>query len=418
MKANQAYHFLRYVDKVYGLDRALGNFKDGREWAHVSLKAVLGSVVVGLICGRESLNQIEGALKDGLFDKALGEMAKPSADTIGYALKRMDVEELREYQSSIIQKARYNKVFSEGTVDGLAVAAIDGTELYRTKSESRSCPHCSVRTRDGVKEYYEKAVTVSYVGDGPALVIGMRRQEKGEGELPAAIALLKDLYWRNTRFCDVIVADALYAAAPFVNEATSQGKWAVIRAKRDNYQVIQDADGLFAERKPDFEEEGIREFKGSTYDVRVWDEEDFTSWDGVDGPVRCLKVEETRRFIKNGAPATEETTTHIVTTCPKALVKPLTIWRIMHKRWGIENSVFHEAKTYCSLEHCFIHHEVATEVFWMLQAIALNLLALYKWRALGREEREGITLARLAQAVLSTLLLLPEPVFKPPHRSG
>jgi len=410
LTANRAYHFLKYADKVFALKEALKSLHDGREWCHVPLESVLTSLLLGLVCQRGSLNRIEESVRNGVFDKALGKVAKPSADTMGYTLKRMDPEELREYNSSIVQKARYNKVFSKGTVDGLVVAAVDGTEVYSTKAESRSCRRCSVRARDGVKEYYEREVAVSYVGNGPALVIGMRRQEKGEGELTAAIALMEYLYWHNTRFCDVIVADALYAAAPFINEATSQGKWVVIRAKRQDYRVLQDANGLFAHRKPDFEKTGIEEFKGSTYDVRIWDEEDFTSWDGVEGPVRCLKVEETRNFIKNGAPVAEQTTTHIVTTCPKALVKAMTIWKIMHKRWGIENSVFHEAKTCCSFDHSFIHHDVGTEVLRMLQVIALNLFLLFRWRSLRRKHW---TYRGLGEAILLGLVTLPGPFLAP-----
>lgn len=103
----------------------------------------------------------------------------------------------------------------------------------------------------------------------------------------------------------------------------------------------------------------------------------------------------------------EETrTTHIVTTCPKALVKTLTIWRIMHKRWGIQNRVFHEAKTCCSFDHCFIHHEVATEVVWMLPVIALNLFLLFKWRAL---RRENLPLRGLGESILLGLATLPKP---------
>jgi len=252
-------------------------------------------------------------------------------------------------------------------------------------------------------------VAVSYVGEGPAMLVGVRRQGKGEGELKAAISLLKELYWRNTRFCDVIVADALYAKAPFINEVTSQGKWVVIRVKQDDYLIIKDAEGLFAGRAPDFVKEGIDEFKGSRYDIKIWDEEGFTSWNGVQGSLRCLKVEEVRHSVKNGRPVTGKNTTYIVTTCPKALVKPLTVWKIMHSRWDIENKVFHEAKTYCSLGHCFIHHEVATEVFWMLQVIVLNLFLLFKWRAL---RGKSLTLQGLATAILVGLAQLPEPLFK------
>jgi len=82
----------------------------------------VGNVGAGLPIGQ--LNHIEAAIRNGEFDRALGNLEKPSADTLGYALKRMDVEELRKYNSWVIQKARYNKVFSKGTVDGLVVPGI------------------------------------------------------------------------------------------------------------------------------------------------------------------------------------------------------------------------------------------------------------------------------------------------------
>ncbi|MGB9879843.1 MAG: transposase [Anaerolineae bacterium] len=407
MTTNRAYHFIRYADKVFGLSRALEGLSDGREWAQIPLESVVATVILGLVCRLRSLNQIEEAVRGGGFDRALGKMAKPSADTIGYALERMKVEEVREYNSFIIQKARYNKVFSGGTVDGYVVVGIDGTELFKTSAKSRRCGLCCVRVKESREEYYERVVAASYVGEGPSLVLGMRRIEKGQGELGAGIELMKELYWRNTRFCDVIVADALYAASSFINEVDSQGKWVVIRVKQENREIIRDAEGLFSKRGPDYEEEGLKGFKGSRYDVRIWDEEGFTIWDKVRTPLRCLKVEEVRHSLKDGEPVSERSTSYIVTTCPKALVKTITVWKIMHARWDIENEVFHEAKTYCSLGHCFIHDEVATEVMWNLQVIALNLFLLFMYRAL----REKVTHVGLARAILIGLASLPEPVF-------
>lgn len=43
------------------------------------LKAVLAC---GLVCRKESLNQIAGSLRDGALDRALDGMAKPSASTL------------------------------------------------------------------------------------------------------------------------------------------------------------------------------------------------------------------------------------------------------------------------------------------------------------------------------------------------
>jgi len=409
LKTNRAYQLIRYADKVFDIKRMVDRLSDGREWAHIPLKSVVTTMILGLVCRLGSLNQIEAAVRDGVFDRAFGGMGKPSADTIGYALKRMEVEELREYNSLIIQKARYNGVFSGGTVDGLVVVGIDGTELHWTKAKRRSRGFFSVRVKESGEEYYERVVAASYVGSGPSLVVGMRRIEKGQGEVTAGIELMKELYWRNTRFCDVIVADALYAAAPFINEVDGQGKWVVIKVKQENRHIIKDAEGLFSKRGPDYEVRGLDDFKGSRYDVRIWDEDGFTIWDKVRTPLRCLKVEEVRHYMKNGELVSESGTSYIVTTCPKGLVKPLRVWKIMHARWDIENAVFHEAKTYCSLGHCFIHDEVATEVLWNLQVIALNLFLLFRYRALRKTD--GKTQIGLARLILIGLASLPEPIF-------
>ncbi|MFZ5436749.1 MAG: transposase, partial [Bacillota bacterium] len=97
--------------------------------------------------------------------------------------------------------------------------------------------------------------------------------------------------------------------------------------------------------------------------MKIWDEEGFSVWSGVKRPLRCFKIEETR--LKNGR--IEETyTEYLVTSCPKAITPAKTLWRIMHRRWDIENSIFHLLKTYCSFEHCFCHDENAVPAMWLL----------------------------------------------------
>jgi len=64
--------------------------------------------------------------------------------------------------------------------------------------------------------------------------------------------LLKELYRRHNRYTDIITLDSLYAKAPIINEITSQNMIAVIRVKQQDYHIICDAEGLFAERKPTF----------------------------------------------------------------------------------------------------------------------------------------------------------------------
>ncbi len=117
----------------------------------------------------------------------------------------------------------------------------------------------------------------------------------------------------------MICADALYAQAPFINAVSALGKWVIIKLKQDNYHLVRDMDGLVADRSPDVELVGGITPKGEpipinhgvTYSVEIWDEEGFTSWDGVDRPLRCLKVVETK-----------------ITTCRGEVVKVATRYTI------------------------------------------------------------------------------------------
>ncbi len=89
-------------------------------------------------------------------------------------------------------------------------------------------------------------MAVSYVGgSGPKPLLTLQRIPAGKGETTVAIEVLKDLYQRHWRYCDIITVDALYAKAPFINEVLSQYKDVVVRVKQENYEIIKDADALF-----------------------------------------------------------------------------------------------------------------------------------------------------------------------------
>jgi hypothetical protein len=62
-----------------------------------------------------SLQQIGPRGKCGELDRLMLGRKKPSADTLGYALRYADVELLRAYNAPVIQKARRNEVHGTGT---------------------------------------------------------------------------------------------------------------------------------------------------------------------------------------------------------------------------------------------------------------------------------------------------------------
>lgn len=218
------------------------------------------------------------------------------------------------------------------------------------------------------------------------MILGIERIEPGEGEVTAARRLLERIYRQQKRgFCDIIVVDALYAKAPFINAVLRMHKDVVVKVKQENREIIRDAEGLFKQRMPDLQNETftIREEdekgKDICYEVEIYiDEENFTSWDGVEQPLRVLRVKET--LIKPDRSKEEKPVYYLVTTMPKSSIRAEVIWRINHRRWDIESSSFNDLKQNWNFEHCFSHDTKAMVAMWTLMIIAFNLLLLFLYR--------------------------------------
>ena len=110
------------------------------------------------------------------------------------------------------------------------------------------------------------------VGKAPHVILGQEMlkpgdgPEKDEGELPGGKRLIGRLRQRHGHFADVIVADALYLNAPFINTIKENGLEAVIRLKDKKRLIFQDAEGLFNRG------EGKKKtFQHEKKTVEVWD---------------------------------------------------------------------------------------------------------------------------------------------------
>ena len=89
------------------------------------------------------------------------------------------------------------------------------------------------------------------VGGPPHVILGQEMlkprdgNEKDEGELTGGKRLIQRLRKRHGHFADLIVADALYLNAPFINTVLSCGMETVIRLKDEKRLIFKDAQGLF-----------------------------------------------------------------------------------------------------------------------------------------------------------------------------
>ncbi|NLB51769.1 MAG: transposase [Syntrophomonadaceae bacterium] len=394
----RALQFFKYINKVYRFNQFLSGLSDGRTNPSIPLTTVIAVLFLGIVTRMGSLNQIEEKMRQGYFNKALKQkIKKGSAETFGNVLEVSNVEQYVQYCREVVKISRYNKAFKDGTLDGFTVVALDGTELTRTESKHRSCDRCKkseYTKEDGTKviQMHENFVGASYVGKPPNLVVGIERVAPGEGETTAALRLLDKLKSWHYYYADVVTMDSLYANAPVINKTLDQNVVAVIRVKQEHYTLVRDAEGLFSSREPDLVKRGVsiksdwyendRAGRKYRYDVKIWDEEGFTTWENVKKPLRVLKVEETR-VDHCGNALNEPQITYIIVTAGKDIISAETVWRILHRRWDIENKTFHDLKKYWSFGHDFHHEDNAFLVMRWIIAIAANLFMLFLFRRLS-----------------------------------
>ena len=263
-------------------------------------------------------------------------------------------------------------------------------------SRHRCCPQCSERTvtvkGEEVTEYFHRGVVFHLVGFPMAMPLDVEMIRPGEGEVIAGKRLLERVMRRYGRFFDVVLADALYMEAPFYNFCLQHHKHVITVLKGEQRVLFQDAQGVFSLMKPKIWKEGRCR-------IRAWDAEGFTTAEGIEVPLRVLHTEETvtERHRQNHQ-WIEKTEIHNwwwVTTLPISQIPTRLLWHIAHRRWEIENNLFHTLVTYWSLDHCFKHQPTAILNFVLTLFIAFMLLQSFYYGNLKSHRRIHLTLIGL-----------------------
>lgn len=379
--------FCRYIDKVFHFGQQLLTLTDSRQKPVIPTRAVFASVLAMFATRRQSLNQFEKEIRLSSRLRGIVGPRLPSVDSIGRVFCRMDPEPLEQLLSAINHQVGRNKALGRG--GQLRIAAIDGHEFF--SSRKRSCPHCQTRTvqvrGEPVTEYYHQGVVCHLVGQPLALPMGLELLQPGEGEETAAKRLLERVFRHYSRFFDVVVGDALYFNAPFINFCLQHGKHAIVVIKGDQRLLLQDAQGLFSQQTPGEWTEGRRT-------IRFWDQEGFTSAEGVSSPLRVLHTEETfhrRERVAGEWKKKQETSSwYWATTLSKKEMDTRGVYRGGHNRWDIENDCFNTLSRHWALDHCFKHQPQAIVNFLLACFIAFVLLQCFWQRNLKAPKRELI----------------------------
>ncbi len=170
--------------------------------------------------------------------------------------------------------------------------------------------------------------------------------------------------------------------------------------KGDDRQLLKDAIGL-AKLKPP----ALLEKENKL--VEYWDEDNFSD-ENFEMPLRILraieKKKETKKQNKSNTvlePVINSWTW--VSTIPTSLIPTKTFWTFAHKRWDIENKVFHQLSTYWNIDHNFRHEPNAILNFILTAFIAFTLIQSFYSRNLKPQLRNKLSMIALASQLLLAL---------------
>ena len=333
---------MQYAEKGYGLrSRLLAGVSDSRPKPRIPTRAVVESTLALFWARLGSLNALETLEGAPFWKKWLGRKL-PSADTIGRVYSSLDTAVLRQAIRQLYERLKRNKALPG--IGGLGVAVIDGHESHA--SYRRCCGGClerRIQRSDGEQlQYYHRQVTLQLLSDAPAaspfniqgeplpLLLDAEPQLPGEDELAAAKRLLERVLAAYPRAFDVVLADALYAAATFVNFLLAHGKDAVIVLK--TWRRRSQLDGELHEHQSDW----------------VW-----------------------------------------LTTLGSRQVSTAQLVRLGHQRWDIENRGFNELVNGWHADHIYKHEPHAIETFLLTTFLAFNLYHAFVARNLKPSLRRG-----------------------------
>ena len=272
-------------------EEVLAKTSDRRQEPRIP-RAVTRKAAVAMFWARlGSLNALETVSWARFWKHWLGQPLC-SADTIGRVQAQLDTAGLRSGIHHAYQRLKPNQALPLNL--GRDVAVLDGHE-----SHARYRRHCAgwlertIRTEHSERiQFYHRNVTLMLLpgplpGRAPLrLLLDAEPQRPEEDEVATALRLLARVLAASPRAFDLVLADALYAQAPFFNFLLAHGKHALVVLKDERSNLYQDVQGLFERVKPCPGWHGSRQ-------CWWWDFSDLVSWPQVKAPLRVIRSRET-----------------------------------------------------------------------------------------------------------------------------
>lgn len=384
---------------MYDLKEQLKVLRDGRISPRIKTPVVAGSALVMALAQMGSLNALEQTGEHSFWRKWLGTKL-PSADVMGTVCSLIDGNAFRGMLRLLYSRLKRNKALRPPFRDNLFALVIDGHEC--SASYLRCCDKClqrEVKTSKGSRiQYYHRHVMAILLCKEFPVLLDLELQRPGEDEVAAATRLLQRMFLSYSRAFAVVVADGLYARAPFFKTVIAHGKQVIAVLKDDRRDLLQDAMGIFQQEQPVvFQQDGVTR--------HCWDIEGFKSWTPFGQEARVVRSVETTTVCRQRTGEKEDCVSEWlwVTTLPKQWVPTETFVRIGHARWDIENKAFNELTTYWHADHVYKHTVGAIEAFWLITMLAYNLFHAFITLNLKPAIRQLYTKLHLSRAIAAEL---------------
>ncbi len=377
---------IRYSEKIFDLsEKIVRGVSDRRSLPRIPTRLLLQSVL-GLYWARlGSLHALEMVRGAPFWKRWLGQPIA-SADTVGRVHALLENEGLRRGLQHLYRRLKRNKALRG--VGGWDVAVLDGHEQHA--SYRRHCSGCLKRiihTAEGEQiQFYHRQVTLMLRGEKIRLLLDVEGQRPGEDEVATALRLLQRVLQAYPRAFQLLVADGLYAQAPFLNFLITHGKQVLLVLKDERRDLYQDVWGLLPLLTP---QQGQYRSRNCLW----WDVSDLTSWPQVIVPLRVVRSEETYSVRRQASRQVSQESAEWmwVTTLSAAQASTELVVRLGHARWDIENYGFNELVNDWHADHIYKHHPNAIEAFTLLAFLAYNLFHAFLTRNVKPQLREGKT---------------------------
>jgi hypothetical protein len=395
-----------YADRVFQLKHWWKRVRDSRRQPQIPTEVFPAMLFVMFLCRLRSFHELEqyrGLVAWRHWLDPAKRRRMPCADEIAYVSERIDLGALRDVSAHLYSRLMRNKVLER--VRGWRVAAVDGHET--ASSYKRCCEECLTRTievKGGTSriQYYHRIVVLQLLGESFRLLLDAELVKKGEDEVGAAKRMIERVVHRFPRSFDILTGDALYAQAPVLRLLRGHDKHAVMVLKDEHRDLLVDAEALFRQQRPHIVQNGQTTFQ-------QWDLEGFTSWTGLDHPVRVVRSSEStpvRQRVGNQWIASVQLHNCTwVTTLSQKQVPTASVIRFGHARWQIENQGFNEIVNDWHADHSFHHHPNSIVAVWLILFIAHAVFHCFVTRNLKPQLRQDRTVIFWARQIAASFRL-------------